>query len=135
MHINPIPGVICGLQSGILYVALPATKWRVDLVMANQTISHPRECGIRYALRLVQSAVAGHAKIASVEMAASVTRVGQISLRVDGASDDRGCIAELDVELMIESVYKRRPRRLYDELIELGGTALRSGVAPGTHGG
>jgi hypothetical protein len=75
MQVNPIPGVIGGLQSSILYVAFPATEWRVDLVMTNQTISHPREGGIRHTLRLVKSAVAGHTEIASIEMPPRVAGV------------------------------------------------------------
>jgi len=68
-------------------VALRATKWRIDLVMADQTVGHQRHVGIADTLRRIDSTMTRKALIRRLQMRTDIIRIAEVSLVIDRAGN------------------------------------------------
>ena len=74
MRVKKIGRVVRGLQIHALGMAEFAAVGRIDLVVADQTIGHPRERRRAHRVGFFETPVARRARIRTIEMRADVAR-------------------------------------------------------------
>src|SRR5262245_16621814 len=94
--------VVGGLEVGLGIVALLATEWVIDLVVAHQTIGHLRHASTIDGVGLVQSTVAGLADNFRIELCTNVAHRLQVVLLIDRRGDDRRDVPHLQMLCVAE---------------------------------
>lgn len=97
-------------QLGAGPVALLATEWQLDLVVADQAIGHLGQVGAAHGVRGVDAAVARQAWVRAVQVGPDVARRGEILAGVDGLGDDRRHVTHLQMFFVTE-VREQSPGR------------------------
>jgi hypothetical protein len=114
--------MILGPQLCVRAVALLATERQLDLTVAHQAICHLRHVRAADSIRGIDAAVTSQTRIRVVQLRTKIARRRQVLSRVDGLSDERRHVAELQVFFVAE-VHEARLRR------QLNGDALMTGPA------
>jgi hypothetical protein len=106
--VKEVGAVIVGFQFQTRAVAIGTAKGVIDFIVADEAIFHMREVGLGgSAGGRLQTAMAGLARILRIQVSAELRNIdlvrrGEIFLRVNRRTDQRGDIAELEVERVIE---------------------------------
>ena len=110
---DEIGGMAGRFEIGVLGVAFLATKGVIDIAMADDAIGHFGHIRRADLYRIGQSAVAGLAGIAGVEMTADVVGRLKVGLFVDGGGQEGRDVAHLQVQGVVEGYDACRGRGGY----------------------
>ena len=104
MEIDEIASVVRRTKVDPFEMAFLATEGIVDLGMANQAVRHERKVSLVGKIGLPNTPVARLAGIAGIEMLPGVTGFAEIRPAVNGGGDQRRCVPQAQVELVVEAV-------------------------------
>lgn len=83
-------------------VALRTAEWRIDLVVARETISHLRHVGVSHMFRGVDAAMTREAWVRGIEVRADVAGIRYVRLVVDRRGNRRRHVPQFQMLRMAE---------------------------------
>ena len=104
MKIDEIASVVRRTQVDPFEMAFLATEGIIDFGVANQAVRHERKVSLVRPIGLPNTPVARLAGIAGIEMLPRVAGFAEIRSAVNGGGDQRRCVPQAQVELVVEAV-------------------------------